>query len=193
MTALFADIKGSTELIRALDPEEARALVDPVLRLMIEAVHRYDGDVAQSTGDGIFALFGAPLAHEDHPRVRETRRRSLTAGDRRRSPPHRTAPGDVQKRSYSRPSPEGLLERRERLDLTDLFGIGATCKMYGTLYRLAPMENSFGCDTVGCDLHHVRPFVARAYEVPHLSTDDPFRILRIRIFWRQMQRNDYFL
>jgi class 3 adenylate cyclase len=88
VTALFADIKGSTELIRDLDPEEARALVDPVLRLMIEAVHRYDGYVAQSTGDGIFALFGAPLAHEDHPPVRETRRRSLTAGDRR-SPPHR--------------------------------------------------------------------------------------------------------
>jgi class 3 adenylate cyclase len=67
VTALFADIQGSTELIRDLDPEEARALVDPVLRLMIEAVHRYEGYVAQSTGDGIFALFGAPLAYEDHP------------------------------------------------------------------------------------------------------------------------------
>ena len=67
VTALFADIKGSTELIRDLDPEEARARVDPVLRLMMEAVHRYDGYVAQSTGDGIFALFGAPVAHEDHP------------------------------------------------------------------------------------------------------------------------------
>jgi class 3 adenylate cyclase/tetratricopeptide (TPR) repeat protein len=67
VTALFADIKGSTELIRGLDPEDARALVDPVLRLMIEAVHRYDGYVAQSTGDGIFALFGAPAAYEDHP------------------------------------------------------------------------------------------------------------------------------
>src|SRR5215469_9827845 len=54
VTALFADIKGSTEMIRDLDPEEARALVDPVLRLMIEAVHRYEGYVAQSTGDGIF-------------------------------------------------------------------------------------------------------------------------------------------
>jgi class 3 adenylate cyclase len=62
---LFADIKGSTELIHDLDPEEARALIDPVLRLMIEAVHRYEGYVAQSTGDGIFALFGAPVAHED--------------------------------------------------------------------------------------------------------------------------------
>jgi class 3 adenylate cyclase len=68
VTALFADIKGSTELIRDLDPEEARALVDPVLRLMMGAVHRYEGYVTQSTGDGIFALFGAPVAHEDHPR-----------------------------------------------------------------------------------------------------------------------------
>lgn len=65
VTALFADIKGSTELEEKLDPEEARAIVDPVLRLMMEAVHRYGGYVAQSTGDGIFALFGAPLAH--HP------------------------------------------------------------------------------------------------------------------------------
>jgi class 3 adenylate cyclase/tetratricopeptide (TPR) repeat protein len=66
VTALFADIKGSTELERDLDPEDARAIVDPVLQLMIAAVHRYDGYVAQSTGDGIFALFGAPVAHEDH-------------------------------------------------------------------------------------------------------------------------------
>ena len=67
VTALFADIKGSTELARDLDPEDARAIVDPVLHLMMAAVHRYDGYVAQSTGDGIFALFGAPVAHEDHP------------------------------------------------------------------------------------------------------------------------------
>src|SRR6516225_5525279 len=67
VTALFADIKGSTELMRELDPEEARAIVDPILQLMMTAVHRYDGYVAQSTGDGIFAMFGAPVAHEDHP------------------------------------------------------------------------------------------------------------------------------
>jgi class 3 adenylate cyclase/predicted ATPase len=67
VTALFADIKGSTELMRDLDPEEARAIVDPALKLMIDAVHRYDGYVVQFTGDGIFALFGAPVAHEDHP------------------------------------------------------------------------------------------------------------------------------
>jgi class 3 adenylate cyclase len=67
VTALFADIKDSTEMMRDLDPEEARAVIDPALKLMIEAVHRYDGYVVQSTGDGIFALFGAPVAHEDHP------------------------------------------------------------------------------------------------------------------------------
>src|SRR5579864_7981615 len=67
VTALFADIKGSMELMEDLDPEEARAIVDPALKLMIAAVHRYDGYVVQSTGDGIFALFGAPVAHEDHP------------------------------------------------------------------------------------------------------------------------------
>ena len=67
VTALFADIKGSMELMEDLDPEEARAIVDPALKLMIDAIHRYDGYVVQSTGDGIFALFGAPLAHEDHP------------------------------------------------------------------------------------------------------------------------------
>src|SRR5271167_3725355 len=67
VTPLFADIAGSRELIEDLDPEEARAIVDPALNLMIDAVHRYDGYIAQSTGDGIFALFGAPVAHEDHP------------------------------------------------------------------------------------------------------------------------------
>ena len=67
VTALFADIKGSTELMEDLDPEEARAIIDPALKLMIDAAHRYDGYVVQSTGDGIFALFGAPVAHEDHP------------------------------------------------------------------------------------------------------------------------------
>ena len=67
VTALFADIKGSTELMEDLDPEEARAIIDPALRLMIDAAHRYDGYVVQSTGDGIFAIFGAPVAHEDHP------------------------------------------------------------------------------------------------------------------------------
>jgi class 3 adenylate cyclase/uncharacterized protein YcbX len=67
VTALFADIKGSMELLEDLDPEEARRIIDPALQCMMEAVHRYDGYIVQSTGDGIFALFGAPVAHEDHP------------------------------------------------------------------------------------------------------------------------------
>ena len=110
VTALFADIKGSTELMEDLDPEEARAIIDPALKLMIEAVHRYDGYVVQSTGDGIFALFGAPVAHEDHPqralyaalrmqeelrryadRMRARRRQLPIAGARRRQ--HRRSGG----------------------------------------------------------------------------------------------------
>jgi predicted ATPase/class 3 adenylate cyclase len=67
VTALFADLKGSMDLMEDIDPEEARAIIDPALRLMIDAVHRYGGYIVQSTGDGIFALFGAPAAHEDHP------------------------------------------------------------------------------------------------------------------------------
>jgi class 3 adenylate cyclase len=67
VTALFADIKGSTELEQDLDPEDARAIIDPALKLMIGAVRHYDGYVVQSTGDGVFAMFGAPIAHEDHP------------------------------------------------------------------------------------------------------------------------------
>jgi len=67
ITALFADMAGSTALIQDLDPEEARSLIDPVVALMMEAVHHYEGYVAKSLGDGILALFGAPIAHEDHP------------------------------------------------------------------------------------------------------------------------------
>jgi class 3 adenylate cyclase len=66
VTVLFADMKGSTELLADRDPEEARKILDPVLERMMEAVHRYEGTVNQVMGDGIMALFGAPLAHEDH-------------------------------------------------------------------------------------------------------------------------------
>ena len=66
VTALFVDIKGSMELMEDLDPEEARAIANPAIRLMIDKVHRYHGYVVQSTGDGISALSGAPVAHEDH-------------------------------------------------------------------------------------------------------------------------------
>ncbi|MGH7332347.1 MAG: adenylate/guanylate cyclase domain-containing protein [Candidatus Rokuibacteriota bacterium] len=66
VTVLFADLKGSMELLADRDPEEARHLLDPVLERMMEAVHRYEGTVNQVMGDGIMALFEAPLAHEDH-------------------------------------------------------------------------------------------------------------------------------
>jgi len=68
VTVLSADMKGSLELLAAGDPEDARKLLDPVLERMrmMEAVHRYEGTVNQVMGDGIMALFGAPVAHEDH-------------------------------------------------------------------------------------------------------------------------------
>ena len=66
VTILFADIKGSTEIIQELDPEDARALLDPLLNVMMDAVHTYEGTVNDVMGDGIMAIFGAPIAHEDH-------------------------------------------------------------------------------------------------------------------------------
>jgi class 3 adenylate cyclase/tetratricopeptide (TPR) repeat protein len=66
ITVLFADMKGSMEFVAHSDPEEARKILDPLLALMMEAVHCYDGTVNQVMGDGIMALFGAPVAREDH-------------------------------------------------------------------------------------------------------------------------------
>src|SRR5215471_15095173 len=66
VTVLFTDIKDSTELIRDLDPEAAQQLLDPAIHRMMAAVHRFEGTVNQVLGDGIMALFGAPIAHEDH-------------------------------------------------------------------------------------------------------------------------------
>jgi class 3 adenylate cyclase len=66
VTVLFADLKGSMELLADRDPEQTRKLLDPVLEYMMDAVHHYEGTVNQVMGDGIMALFGAPLAHEDH-------------------------------------------------------------------------------------------------------------------------------
>ena len=114
VTVLFADLKGSMELLADRDPEEARKLLDPVLERMMEAVHRYEGTVNQVMGDGIMALFGAPLAHEDHavracyaalrmqesrealrrgraPRARAWRSRSASASTRARSSSARSA------------------------------------------------------------------------------------------------------
>jgi len=78
VTVLFADMKGSMELLADRDPEDARKILDPVLERMMESVHRYEGTVNQVMGDGIMALFGAPLAHEDHG-IRAKRPRAAPA------------------------------------------------------------------------------------------------------------------
>src|SRR5262245_53492363 len=90
VTVLFADLKGSMELLADRDPEEARKILDPVLDRMMEAVHHYEGTVNQVMGDGIMALFGAPVAHEDHAAracyaaLRMQRRVNLYADDLQR-------------------------------------------------------------------------------------------------------------
>jgi class 3 adenylate cyclase len=66
VTVMFCDIKDSTELIRDLDPEAAQQLLDPAIHIMMDAVHRFEGTVNQVLGDGIMAIFGAPISHEDH-------------------------------------------------------------------------------------------------------------------------------
>src|SRR4029434_1108420 len=66
VTVLYAYVKGSLELLAHRDPEDARRMLDPVLALMMDAVHRYEGTVTQVLGDGIMAIFGAPVAHENH-------------------------------------------------------------------------------------------------------------------------------
>ncbi|MGH7820756.1 MAG: AAA family ATPase, partial [Candidatus Binatia bacterium] len=93
ITALFADIKGSVGLMEDLDPEEATAIVEPVLEIMVAAVHRYEGFVARSTGDGIFALFGAPIACEDHAQ------RAIAAGLRMQ--------GEIERHSVERNAANG--------------------------------------------------------------------------------------
>jgi Double zinc ribbon/Adenylate and Guanylate cyclase catalytic domain len=106
VTVLFADLKGSMELLADRDPEEARKLLDPVLERMMEAVHHYEGTVNQVMGDGIMALFGAPIGHEDHAvrgcyaAVRMQRRVALYADEIQRAaaPPCRFAWGSTPAR-----------------------------------------------------------------------------------------------
>jgi hypothetical protein len=95
VTILLADLKGSMELLAGRDPEEARQLLDPVLERMMEAVHHYEGTVNQVLGDGIMALFGAPLAHEDHavgPATPRSGCRSRSAATATRSSGHTACP-----------------------------------------------------------------------------------------------------
>ena len=121
---LFADLKGSMELLADRDPEEARKLLDPVLERMMEAVHHYEGTVNQVMGDGIMALFGAPIGHEDHAvracyaALRMQRRVALYADEIQRAGRHaRADPRGAQlgrggrARHRQRP-PHGLHRRR---------------------------------------------------------------------------------
>ena len=112
VTALFADLKGSTALIEGLDPEEARALLDPALQLMMDAVHAYEGYVAQVLGDGILALFGAPLAHEDHAQRALNAARKYSDADKAR---WRDLAACVDLRMYSKRRAALLIARREGL------------------------------------------------------------------------------
>ncbi len=124
VTVLFADLKGSMELLADRDPEEARKLLDPVLERMMDAVHRYEGTVNQVMGDGIMALFGAPLAHEDHAvracyaalRMQDTVKR-YAEGVRRAARRHDPHPRGPELRRGRRPrdrlrSAHGLHRRR---------------------------------------------------------------------------------
>ena len=106
VTVLFADMKGSMELLADRDPEEARKLLDPVLEHMMEAVHRYEGTVNQVMGDGIMALFGAPLAHEDHAV------RACYAALRMQESVKRYAEGVQTDRGNSHPDKSGFELRR---------------------------------------------------------------------------------
>jgi len=67
VTVFFADVSGFTAMSERLDPEEVHAIMDRAFAVMLEAVHRYEGTVNQFLGDGVMAIFGAPIAHEDHP------------------------------------------------------------------------------------------------------------------------------
>ena len=106
VTVLFADMKGSMELLADRDPEEARKLLDPVIEHMMEAVHRYEGTVSNLMGDGIMALFGAPLAHEDHAV------RACYAALRMQESVHRYAEWSASDRGCPDSNPSGIEFRR---------------------------------------------------------------------------------
>jgi len=107
---LFADLKGSMELLPDRDPEEARKILDPVLERKMEAVHRYEGTVNQVMGDGIMALFGAPIANEDHAVLACSRpRRALPAHGQARASAGAShhCDGDVPRDGDDVPAGEG--------------------------------------------------------------------------------------
>ena len=145
VTVLFADLKGSMELLADRDPEEARKLLDPVLERMMEAVHRYEGTVNQVMGDGIMALFGAPLAHEDHAvracyaALRMQESREALRG--RRAPRARA----WRSRSASGSTPGEVVVRAIGSDLhMDYTAVGQTTHLAARMEQLADARDRCG-------------------------------------------------
>ena len=141
VTVLFADLKGSMELLADRDPEEARKLLDPVLEHMMEAVHRYEGTVNQVMGDGIMALFGAPLAHEDHAvracyaalRMQESVKRYAEGVRRRKASRSRSAWASTRARWSCAPIGSDL-----HMDYT---AVGQTTHLAARMEQLAAARN----------------------------------------------------
>src|SRR5207249_2481289 len=149
VTVMFADLKGSMELLADRDPEEARGFLDPVLERMMEAVHRYEGTVNQVMGDGIMALFGAPLAHEDHAvracyaalRMQDSVARY--AEDLRRLPGAR--PHALRRaRRGGRSAPRGARASRGRPRPDRSRGGGAGGRQVATLLRIHALPSDAG-------------------------------------------------
>jgi class 3 adenylate cyclase len=138
VTVLFADLKGSMELLADGDPEEARKLLDPVLERMMEAVHRYEGTVNQVMGDGIMALFGAPLAHEDHAVRACYAAHDMQAAMRRNTEPMRRAHGVEVQIRVGLNSGE-VVVRAIGSDLRmDYTAVGQTTHLAARMEQLAP-------------------------------------------------------
>jgi class 3 adenylate cyclase len=138
VTVLFADVKGSMALLGDRDPEEVRKLLDPVLTLMMDAVHHYEGTVNQVMGDGIMALFGAPLAHEDHAvRAAYTALRMQDAARRYSDALRRTHGVEVQIRVGLNSG--NVVVRAIGSDLRmDYSAVGQTTNLAARMEQLAP-------------------------------------------------------
>jgi len=183
VTVLFADLKGSMELLADRDPEEARQLLDPVLEHMMAAVHRYEGTVNQVMGDGIMALFGAPIAHEDHAvracyaaRTRSNAWPTMPCGERYGTRPLSIVgrPGRRPWSARRRAKPWGVMNRPwrprghlpEHRELREQ-AIDLRCDLYSAHLVLEQFEHI---------LHHLH-----AAETLAEALDDPRRLGRVSV------------
>ena len=178
VTVLFADLKGSMELLADRDPEEARKLLDPVLERMMEAVHRYEGTVNQVMGDGIMALFGAPLAHEDHAVRACYAAIDLQAAMRRYGEEVRRAHGVTIEVRIGLNSGE-VVVRAIGSDLhTDYSAIGQTTHLAARMEQLAsPAHTLLTADTLRLAEGYVE--VKSLGPVPVKGVSDPIEIYEL--------------